>query len=672
MKLFKSLAFAGLVASECTTVTVNTLTEYTTIWHFGDYLLGAENYQTDLKALFLAKVLDKTYTTIYTTALAGVDNFSLGDVTVVDLKANFPGDDCGLYCEKMNLLVTIPITQTTYVEVGDCDGSGDGETSMMARMGLDFVIPVIDVSIDEIEEVIEEELIEEETESEDLGLDDLVIEEGESDEAEETTLLDEDLNVIETNGSTGDDGELVCESGFTGEYCLQDVDECADNSGGCDFNCENVVGGFFCFENAAEPCQDGYSGTVPDCVDINECEDADICDANSTCDNSQGSYSCNCNSGFSAMDMGCMDINECASNPCVNAACSNSEGSYSCTCYDNFVNLPTGSADVCSQSSDYECFSGGNGGCSHFCSTTGCGCPTCWELESDGKTCVPAAENMSVTCSASTMSMNVHECVYGAGEDVTITLNSETCSTTRTDENWSVETALDGCGTSVDTVNDKIVFSNTLTVQSRAAAIVLFSDPEITFVCEYASSVQGVSTSLEVTSETHSADGSESTGSFDFSLQFVSPNAEGVFAVAENDVMIVGERVSFEVVNNNPISGVSFIVQECTVTDNDGKMHSVVGGLNLANNCLDPHTTAQRDSDAIATSSSRFSYIAFLFGGGSEESSSNLELTCSIAACLDADCADLVESCGARRRRRATAPASQIYSVSATGQFFDL
>ena len=68
-----------------------------------------------------------------------------------DLKANFPGDDCGLYCEKMNLLVTIPITETTYVEVGDCDGSGDGETSMMARMGLDFVLPVIDVSIDEIE-----------------------------------------------------------------------------------------------------------------------------------------------------------------------------------------------------------------------------------------------------------------------------------------------------------------------------------------------------------------------------------------------------------------------------------------------------------------------------------------------------------------------------------------
>ena len=86
-------------------------------------------------------------------------------------------------------------------------------------------------------------------------------------------------------------------------------------------------------------------------------------------------------------------------------------------------------------------------------------------------------------------------------------------------------------------------------------------DPEISFTCQYSANVDGVSSSISVTGETHVAEGSTSDGSFEFLLNFVAPDKDGVFSVAQNDTMIVGERVYFEIENSNPITGVSFVVQ---------------------------------------------------------------------------------------------------------------
>ncbi|PVD36016.1 hypothetical protein C0Q70_02986 [Pomacea canaliculata] len=81
-------------------------------------------------------------------------------------------------------------------------------------------------------------------------------------------------------------------------------------------------------------CQDGWTGTT--CMDdVDECvENPDVCGLDQTCVNNRGSYSCVCRSGYATNDSGvCQDINECAINrgdcqhDCVNVL-----GSFNCEC----------------------------------------------------------------------------------------------------------------------------------------------------------------------------------------------------------------------------------------------------------------------------------------------------------------------------------------------------
>ena len=157
--------------------------------------------------------------------------------------------------------------------------------------------------------------------------------------------------------------------------------------------------------------------------------------------------------------------------------------------------------------------------------------------------------------------MAVDECVYGTGESLTLGLAGGDCEASYDGGFWGSETQLDACGTSVAADGDKIVFQNSLTVESRESAIVMHSDPDITFTCEYSSNVDGVSSSISVLGETHTAQGSTSDGTFEFTLNFVAPDKDGNFGTAADDTMIVGERVYFDVTNTNPINGVSFVVQ---------------------------------------------------------------------------------------------------------------
>ena len=196
-------------------------------------------------------------------------------------------------------------------------------------------------------------------------------------------------------------------------------------------------------------------------------------------------------------------------------------------------------------------------------SVTGCECPECWSLLSNGKECAPANEYLHVTCAASSMTMAVDECVYGSGEDLTIVMMNNECEATKADESneWSAYTSLDGCNTTAKANGDMIEFSNTFTVQSRESAIVMHSDPEITFTCAYAASVDGVSTAISVLGKTQASEGSHSGGSFEFTVDFVTYDSNGDFITGANDTMVVGERVYFDVKNVDPINGVNFIVQ---------------------------------------------------------------------------------------------------------------
>ena len=82
----------------------------------------------------------------------------------------------------------------------------------------------------------------------------------------------------------------------------------------------------------------------------------------------------------------------------------------------------------------------------------------------------------------------------------------------------------------------------------------------------------GVSTNVKILGEeTHTSNGANSDGSFEFNLDFVAPDTDGVFGVASDDTTVVGERVYFDVTNEKPLDGLSFFVQ-ATVPKNCSKI----------------------------------------------------------------------------------------------------
>ena len=87
----------------------------------------------------------------------------------------------------------------------------------------------------------------------------------------------------------------TCNDGYTGDNCqTQDVpDPCSTVDCGQHGSCSDGS----CI------CSDGYGGTS--CQDINECDGGtNPCGENSTCTNTDGSFTCACNNGFSGTDDG--------------------------------------------------------------------------------------------------------------------------------------------------------------------------------------------------------------------------------------------------------------------------------------------------------------------------------------------------------------------------------
>ena len=139
-----------------------------------------------------------------------------------------------------------------------------------------------------------------------------------------------------------------------------DEDECNTGSHNCNglAVCTNLDGSFQC------ECTDGYLGDgvnhtdcSPEgycCKDFDECADAvNICGLLATCNNNNGSYTCDCNEpGYRLSDnaFDCEDINECDAVDCATyggcadcdatldangkplGVCTNTPGNYTCEC----------------------------------------------------------------------------------------------------------------------------------------------------------------------------------------------------------------------------------------------------------------------------------------------------------------------------------------------------
>ena len=129
--------------------------------------------------------------------------------------------------------------------------------------------------------------------------------------------------------------KCACKRGFTSgqktDFCL-DVDECALGHG-CHpkSTCENSDGSYTC------TCNTGYFGNGRMCEEGNCTED--LCPPNEQCVSPSG-IACRCYDGFERDNNGlCEDIDECSIGKYIceeNADCSNTDGSFKCNCREGF------------------------------------------------------------------------------------------------------------------------------------------------------------------------------------------------------------------------------------------------------------------------------------------------------------------------------------------------
>ncbi|KAM4625043.1 latent-transforming growth factor beta-binding protein 2-like [Polymixia lowei] len=130
----------------------------------------------------------------------------------------------------------------------------------------------------------------------------------------------------------------LCNAGFKFNKEVADCEdrnECKEfGSSVCGtWRCENTIGSYRCFMG----CQPGLDGDENGNCDIDECVNETICGNHGFCENTDGSFRCQCDRGYANPpgDMGsCVDVNECEMSLalCGEALCENFDGSFLCIC----------------------------------------------------------------------------------------------------------------------------------------------------------------------------------------------------------------------------------------------------------------------------------------------------------------------------------------------------
>ncbi|KAH9488616.1 hypothetical protein Btru_061289 [Bulinus truncatus] len=261
-------------------------------------------------------------------------------------------------------------------------------------------------------------------------------------------------NTVECNNTNG---YCHCKSGWTGDTCALDIDECQDTSYclGDYVHCFNLNGSAEC------NCMDGYEKpTINDtCQDIDECKNPLLNDCGTTgqCINTIGSYKCLCNLGYHEVNGRCtacnetsygvnctqmcscvqentldcndvsgactckqgwkginceLDVDECADNnsfcPDPNSACINLNGSAICQCHIGFYK-PNTTCEACDSihygencASMCTCMTANMADCNDVNGT--CSCISGW----GGANC----EQLVDQCSNASFCTNTHETCY--------------------------------------------------------------------------------------------------------------------------------------------------------------------------------------------------------------------------------------------------------------------
>jgi alpha-tubulin suppressor-like RCC1 family protein len=239
----------------------------------------------------------------------------------------------------------------------------------------------------------------------------------------------------------------ACKPGFVGDGYTCTLDNaCFVNNGGCDANatCTKATNGTY-----GCACNPGYGGNGTTCTHINGCLTL-TCAPNASCIDGPGVDACQCNPGWQGDPRSCTDVDECSlalqSGTCsgstctaggyswtscdANATCTDSPGSFSCSCNAGFK----GDGTTCTRID--EC-AANNGGCNAYaiCTNTTPGQVSCQ--------CMAGFTGNGTTCT------DINECMTGvakcsAGTTCKNTLGSYDCDCAQEIFSWNGTKCVDG------------------------------------------------------------------------------------------------------------------------------------------------------------------------------------------------------------------------------------
>uniref|UniRef100_A0A3B3VI03 Neurogenic locus notch homolog protein 1 n=1 Tax=Poecilia latipinna TaxID=48699 RepID=A0A3B3VI03_9TELE len=139
--------------------------------------------------------------------------------------------------------------------------------------------------------------------------------------------------------------QCKCQRGYMGTRCELDINECKSNPCKNEATCLDQIGDFQCIcmpgENTiTASCFgffilfSGFTGNLCQ-IDIDECASTP-CKNGAKCTDGPNKYTCECTEGYTGRHCE-MDINECYSNPCHYGSCIDGLASFSCSCNPGFT-----------------------------------------------------------------------------------------------------------------------------------------------------------------------------------------------------------------------------------------------------------------------------------------------------------------------------------------------